>query len=186
MKIRYLILIFLLPIVFTACGGDSIEYQKALEEEATVKPDQLANFIKVNFFEDEWTKAILTSDRAEIYFNSQQTKLIGNVVVEYFSKFSGKRLSKLTSDNASIDDNTKDMIAWGKVVVWSDSAKVKLETSRLNWSNDKQIVFTNEAIKVTTPSEIINGYGFESDLNFSYYKIIKVSGVKYEKVSDSR
>jgi hypothetical protein len=70
------------------------------------------------------------------------------------------------------------MMAIGNVVVWSDSAKVKLETSKLQWSNSRQIVYTNESVKVTTPSEIINGYGFESDLSLSYYKIIKVSGIK--------
>lgn len=177
-QLKYVILITIIPIVFLGCGGDSIEYQKALEEESSIKPDQLANFIKVNFYEDSWTKAVLTSDRAEIYFGSQQTHLIGNVVVEYFSKNSGKRLSKLTADKATIDDNTKDMIATGNVVVWSDSARVKLETTKLQWSNDRQIVYTNEFIKVTTPSEIINGYGFESDLSFSYYKILKVSGIK--------
>lgn len=186
MKIIFLILIFLLPVVFIACGGDSIEYQKALDEEAMVKPNQLANLIKVVFFEDEWTKAILTSDKAEIYFDSQQTKLIGNVIVEYFSKFSGQRLSILNADSASIYDNTKDMIAWGNVVVISDSANVKLETSKLHWNNDKQIVFSNEKIIITTPSEVIDGYGFESDLYFSYFKIFKVSGVKYEKISHSR
>lgn len=186
MKTRYLILIFLIPVVFIACGGESIEYQKALDEEETVIPDQLANLIKVVFFEDVWTKAILTSDKAEIYFDSQQTKLIGNVIVEYFSKSSGQRLSKITADSAFIDDNSKDMIAYGNVVVWSDSANVKLETSILHWNNDKLIVFTNEAIKVTSSSEVIDGYGFESDLNFSYYKIYKVSGIKYEKISYSR
>ncbi len=178
MKISHFILTFLIPLVFVACGGDSIEYQKALEEEASVKPDQLANFIKVLFYEDEWNKATLTADRAEIYFNSHQTHLIGNVVVETFSKFSGKRLSKLNADKAIIDDNTKDMFAEGNVIVWSDSNQVKLETSKLQWSNDRQIFFTNEAIKISTPSEIINGYGFESDLNFSFYKILKVSGIK--------
>lgn len=177
-KLKYLIRIFIIQFAFLACGGDSIEYQKALEEESSIKPDQLASFIKVNFYEDSWTKALLTSDLAEIYFGSQQTQLIGNVVVEYYSKFTGKRLSKLTADKATIDDNTKDMIATGNVVVWSDSARVKLETTKLQWSNDRQIVYTNEFIKVTTPSEVINGYGFESDLRFSYYKIIKVSGIK--------
>lgn len=187
-SLKYFIKILPLSLLFSlfACGGSSIEFQKALEEESSVKPDQLAYLIKVHFFEDDWTKAILTADRAEIYFNTNQTKLIGNVVVQYFSKFSGKRLSILSADNASIDDGTKDMIAWGNVVVFSDSANVKLETSKLHWSNDKQIVFTNEPIKVTSPSEIINGVGFESDLNFSYYKIFKVSGIKYEKISDSR
>lgn len=177
-KIKNIISILLFQIIFFACGGDSIEYQKAIEEEASIKPDQLANFIKVNFYEDTWHKAILTADRAEIYFESQQTQLIGNVVVEYFSQYTGRRLSKLNADKATVDDNSKDMVAMGNVVVWSDSAKVKLETSKLQWSNEKQIVFTNEFIKVTTPTEIINGYGFESNLSFSYYKILKVSGIK--------
>jgi len=176
--IKNILFTFLVNLFLFSCGGDAIEYQKALEEESGIKPDQLANLIKVIFYENEWTKAILTADRAEIYFEAQQTHLIGNLTVEYFSKFSGQRLSRLTADKAVVDDNTKDMMAIGNVVVWSDSAKVKLETSKLQWSNSRQIVYTNESVKVTTPSEIINGYGFESDLSLSYYKIIKVSGIK--------
>lgn len=177
-RICFILIISVINLFLWNCGSDSIEYQKALEEEAGIKPNQLANLIKVFFYENDWTKAILTADRAEIYFEAQQTQLIGNVVVEYFSKFSGKRLSRLTADKAIINDNTRDMMAEGNVIVWSDSAKVKLETTKLYWSNERQIVHTNEFIKVTTPSEIINGYGFESNLDLSYYKILKVSGIK--------
>lgn len=165
-------------IFLNGCWDSTIEYQQALKEDAQIKPDQLANSITVNFFENNWTKAILTADRAEIYQSTQQTHIIGNVVVEYFSKTSGKRLSRLSCDSAIVDDNTKDMQALGNVVVFVDSSNIKLQTSKLFWNNEKQIVNTNEFITITTPNETIYGYGFESDLNFSFYKIYKVSGIK--------
>lgn len=176
--IKYLLFLLIIGISLQSCFHDDTEYQKALKDDSMIKADQIANRIQVVFFDSTWTKAVLRADRAEIYNSENRTELKGAVKVEYFSKKTGNRLSVLTCQEATVDDNTKNMIARGNVVVVSDSAGVKLETSTLNWDNQKQIVYTNEFITISTKKEIIRGYGFESNLDLSNYKIYKVSGIQ--------
>lgn len=178
MKIEIYNILFLIILISVGCTSDSIEYEKALKEESGMMPDQVANNVEVVFFDSVLTKATLKASRAEISNEKNTTELIGDVEVEFFSEKSGKRLSILYADKAIIYDVTKDMEAIGNVKVLSDSANITLETTKLKWNNEKMIVYTEEFITITTPNEIINGYGFESDLSLSHYKIYKVSGIK--------
>ncbi len=178
MRKRLIHILFIIGFLISGCTSDSIEYEKALKEEAEMIPDQVASKVEVVFFDSVWTKATMTASRAEISNDKNTTELIGNVELEYFSKQSGKRLSILYADKAIIYDLTKDMEAIGNVRVVSDSANTKLETTLLKWNNEKRIIYTEEFITLTTPHEIIKSYGFESDLSLSHYKFYKVSGIK--------
>jgi LPS export ABC transporter protein LptC len=106
----------------------------------------------------------------------QETYLDGGLQVEFYSRSSGKRVSFLTADSAKIDDRTKNMLAWGHVVVIGDSSHSRLETSILHWDNKTQKLYSTEFVKITSPGEKLQGYGFESDQNLTNYKIFKVSG----------
>ena len=69
------------------------------------------------------------------------------------------------------------MFAKGNVVVISDSTNTSLETQKLNWDNIEKKIYSDLFVKITTPKEIINGVGFESDEHLHNYKIFKVTGV---------
>ncbi len=68
------------------------------------------------------------------------------------------------------------MFAGGNVVVISDSSKVELKTPFLEWKNAEKKLYSTERVEISSPKEKIFGYGFESDLKLSNYKIFKVSG----------
>ena len=69
------------------------------------------------------------------------------------------------------------MFATGNVLVISDSTKSQLETEELEWNNSTHKLHSQAFVRITSPKEIINGWGFESDENLSNYKIFKVNGV---------
>ncbi len=52
-----------------------------------------------------------------------------------------------------------------------------INTELLYWDMKKKKIYSNEFIKITTDSEIITGYGFESDEKMENYKIRNISGV---------
>ncbi len=101
----------------------------------------------------------------------------GGLRLELFNK-SQALTTWLIADSARIDDNSHDMYAFGNIVVFSDSTNTRLETSFLHWSHSQQKFFSNVFVRITSPSEIIEGFGFESDQHLKNYKIYKVSGVK--------
>ena len=178
-----LIYVFILPftflVIFNGCDDPKKNIFKKVDSiDVSNVPDQIAFNIEVAFVDSSYTKAILNAHRGRIYNNKFETLLDGGLEVKFLSESSGKRVSLLTADSARIDDKTKNMLAWGKVVVISDSSNTKLETSVLEWHNDARKLYSTAYVKITSPMEIIEGYGFESDPNLSYYKILKVSGVQ--------
>ncbi len=65
--------------------------------------------------------------------------------------------------------------AIGKVVLRSSKGD-SMETERLHWYRTQNKIETGEPVKITTAEEIIFGEGFESNTNFTRYKIFKIRG----------
>jgi hypothetical protein len=52
-----------------------------------------------------------------------------------------------------------------------------LRTEELFWDETEQKIYSNQSVRITTPDELILGKGFESNLDFTRYKIHQISGV---------
>jgi hypothetical protein len=46
------------------------------------------------------------------------------------------------------------------------------------WKEEERQFYTKDRIHIQTPTEIIDGYGMESDIWLKNYRIFKVSGTK--------
>jgi LPS export ABC transporter protein LptC len=60
------------------------------------------------------------------------------------------------------------------VVVLNEN-KDKLETELLFWDQNKDLIYTDRFVKITTEDQIIQGFGFESDSRLLKRKIRKVT-----------
>lgn len=181
MRIKFLIIqiIIYLFFILVSCNDSKI-VPKVLTDSINVEeiPSQISWNVEVIFVDSSYTKAILRAKRARIYDRIGITLLDSGLQVEFMSKQSKNRISLLTADSAEIEDKTKNMIARGNVVVISDSSSTKLETSVLQWNNATQKIYSTEYVKITSPTESIQGWGFESDQYLINYKIFRVSGEK--------
>jgi LPS export ABC transporter protein LptC len=61
-------------------------------------------------------------------------------------------------------------------VVWKSKTKEQLETSELIWDEKEERVYTNKFVVVRRPGEILYGYGFESNQDFTRSKIRAIEG----------
>ncbi|HPI19808.1 MAG TPA: LPS export ABC transporter periplasmic protein LptC [Candidatus Kapabacteria bacterium] len=171
------VLIFLIILIsLISCNEEKAVPQKIIEDIGMIQPDIISTNITVSFVDSSYTKAVLKADRAKVFNERKKTYLEGNVKADFFSQKTKQRVSWLTSDSAEVDDNTKDMLAKGNVVVVSDSNNTRLETTILHWDNKTQKLYSTEFVNITSPQENIKGWGFESDINLSNYRIFKVSG----------
>ena len=57
----------------------------------------------------------------------------------------------------------------------------KLETEILFWNQQKDLIYTDRFVKITSEDEVIQGIGFESDSHLSKQKIKKVTADIYLK-----
>ena len=52
----------------------------------------------------------------------------------------------------------------------------ELETEKLMWDQRAEKIYTDQFIKIKTPDEILYGNGFESNQNFTRYRIKNLKG----------
>jgi len=52
----------------------------------------------------------------------------------------------------------------------------RLNTEKLIWDERKELLSSDEQVKITTAEEIIYGKGFEANQDFSKYRIFNVKG----------
>lgn len=61
------------------------------------------------------------------------------------------------------------------LVINEDSTK--LQTDLLNWDMNKDLIFTDHAVRITGKDQVMKGIGFESDSHLRRQKINKVSAI---------
>jgi len=127
----------------------------------------------VIFSDSGMTKAVLKAGHISVYTNKGYTLIDSGAVVDFYKDTTV--VSTLTGKRGKIDDKTKDIEIYDSVTVVNNEGS-ELKTQVLLWNNKTQRVSSNEFVKIKTPSETIEGIGFESDQNLKNYKIFKVSG----------
>ncbi len=172
-------LFMLLSCYLTSCDNKTGARPNLLDStDWTIHPDQISHKFEVLFLDSNWTKAKLIAGRGRTYNSRMETLIDGELRLDLYAQNSTIVTTWLTADSARIDDRTGDMLARGNVVVFSDSSQTTLETSLLQWVQADNKFYSTEFVRITSPEELIEGYGFESDKNLINYKIFKVSGVK--------
>ncbi len=61
-------------------------------------------------------------------------------------------------------------------VIWRSNKGEQLETEELIWEKDLDKVHTSKFVLLKRPEEILYGYGFESNQQFTQWKIIAIEG----------
>ena len=97
------------------------------------------------------------------------------VWVDFFDK-SKSPTSHLTAKYAEYSEKEKVITLRDSIVV-TNYKNEKLETEELFWNERDGRIFSKKFVKVTTPTEIIHGYGFSSNMEFTEWEIDSVSGV---------
>lgn len=119
-----------------------------------------------------WT---LFADRAEVFDRKGYSRVHGVKIMFYGPD--GEVSSVLTSLRGRVTKNTKDLEAFGQVVV-ETSDGVKLETESLKWDNRAGRIWSSEFVTVTRKREVLTGYGFDSDPDLTNVQIhdqVKIS-----------
>jgi len=89
----------------------------------------------------------------------------------------------MSADTGRIDDKRHLFTANGNVHVVSDSG-MTLSTSILYWHENKEVIYTDQAIVLTTDSDTLYGIGFESNSNLTDWTITQPTGVSYREFGD--
>lgn len=130
---------------------------------------------------------ILYSDSAIVRLSIQAPTLLNHIMsgkekkefpdgikVDFFNEY-GQTTSTLTAKSAIQNDRANKIFIREDVLVKSSNNET-LETDELIWDERAKKLYTDKWVKVSTADEVIYGYGFSSNQEFTYWKISKVRG----------
>ncbi len=139
-------------------------------------PIQTAKSVEILYSDSGFVKARITGPVLNRYISDTASNVEfpkGTYVVLYDHHL--LQTSSLKANYAISREKKQLLEARGNVVVINERGE-QLNTERLYWNQKTERIFSNEFVKITTPDKIIYGQGFESNQDFSKYKIFNIKG----------
>ncbi|MEW5700636.1 MAG: LPS export ABC transporter periplasmic protein LptC [Candidatus Zixiibacteriota bacterium] len=99
----------------------------------------------------------------------------------------GKHTSILVADSALVREKARFLEVFGDVKITTDDGRT-LETDRLAWNDNKRTISTDGYVVITKGSDVMRGYGFESDPELTHIRLRRqVTGrlTNMEKLRDT-
>ncbi|HMR46564.1 MAG TPA: LPS export ABC transporter periplasmic protein LptC [Bacteroidia bacterium] len=141
-----------------------------------VEPIESAKGLEILYSDSGKVKVRISAGEMNRYLQPKPiTEMPKGVKIDFFDD-NLKVTSTLTSNYAVRDDFNKNMVAKKNVEVVNVKGE-KLMTEYLKWDEKTGLISSPEFVKIITADEIIYGNGFESNQDFSRYKIFNIKGI---------
>jgi len=174
LKIKFTLIIPILFSIISSCEND-IEQVQVFTEKNNLAIET-GKTIQMNYTDSGYLKARVYAPLMERYANDEKnyTEMKKGLTAYFFNR-KRKVESYLHSKYAIRYDREKRMVARNDVVLVNIKGDT-LNTEELFWDENTQRIYSEKAVRITTPTEIIMGEGFESSTEFDKYKIFKIKG----------
>jgi len=160
-------------VVLISCTNDPKLVQEFVSDKQ--QPIEQIKGAELLHTENGKVKVRLVANRIERFQEIQPALIFPDHLEVYFYNDSSQLQSTLMADYASIDERKKIMLAQNNVILISSDDK-KVETTELVWDENKNKIYTDKKVKITTGKEVIYGEGFTSTPDFKQYSITKIHG----------
>jgi LPS export ABC transporter protein LptC len=167
-------ILFILFSVFllTYCSGDRVKPAVDNSIKVAELPAQESWNSIITFSDSGKVKAIMEAGHLRVFEESKETLLDENIKIDFYDEYEIKTTT-LTSLRGRVDDRTNNLWAIDSVIAASDS--VTLITDELMWRNEDKKIVSDKFVRIITPKEKIEGYGFESDQSLRNYVIYRIT-----------
>lgn len=160
-------------LLLLSCNSDPNEAKKFADpENANI---EISEDIRLLHKEGGFTNAIITAPLMHRYSkNENRMTFPQGLQIELYEN--EMMTAVIQAGYGEKDDNTKKMKA-SKGVTIVNYKQEKMESEDLEWNENTAQITIEGKVKVTTPTDIIQGYGLVSDDRFSNYKMSKITGI---------
>jgi LPS export ABC transporter protein LptC len=178
-KIRFRILIFI------AIAALALSCEKKI---GTIKKSDILNLPGITvknsesvFSDSCLVQLIITFPLMEKYDNSTSpySEFRSGIKVIFYDGHK-EPVGSVTSKYAKFYENKKLWELKDSVIAINEQ-NYKLETELLYWDQEKELIYTDRFVKITSEDQIVMGTGFESDPRLSTRKIKNVNATIYLK-----
>ncbi|WKN32633.1 LPS export ABC transporter periplasmic protein LptC [Porifericola rhodea] len=117
----------------------------------------------------------LTADR-QLEFESGDREFPEGIHIEFYEKKDESKNASITANQGFFNKKENKYTATGDVVVQNFKSGEKLETEELHWEPNKNEIYTDRYVEITTNGDILMGEGLTADESFTNWKILKPKG----------
>ncbi|MFN8211286.1 MAG: LPS export ABC transporter periplasmic protein LptC [Bacteroidales bacterium] len=153
--------------------------EKITKSDIESLPSQVVKDFVTTYTDSAKKQLVMSSPLLEYYSNHKPVYSefrLGINVIFYDGK--PEPVGTLSSKYARFEE-VKKLWELKDSVIAINEKKEKLETELLYWDQDKNIVYTDRFVKITSEDQVIMGTGLESDPRFTKWKIRNVSAQFY-------
>ena len=158
---------FSLVVVLTLVAGcDRIQRDSPAGDTGELPDQEVSDFAVTETDEGrlEWK---MYAQNAAIY-NARDAIVAHGVRVDFFDE-TGKHTSTLTAREGEMSQVRRDMVARGSVVLQTTEG-TRMSTEELRFLNKTQRIVSDDFVRVERGSDVLTGYGFESDPDLKHYE----------------
>ncbi|HEY7751145.1 MAG TPA: LPS export ABC transporter periplasmic protein LptC [Ignavibacteriaceae bacterium] len=160
-------------IVFISCTKEKVKPLVNTNIEGGELPAQESWNSTVFFTDSGKTRAILQAGHLRVFEDSKETIIDSGLQVDFYNTDEIKTTT-LTSKRGKVDEKTDNLFAIDSVVASNDSGVV-IRTDMMMWRNQDKKIVSDKYVRIESPKEIIEGYGFESDQHLQNYVIYNIT-----------
>jgi LPS export ABC transporter protein LptC len=157
------------------CTKEKVEPTEIGKISSEEIPDQESWNSTVFFSDSGKTQAILYAGNLKVFSKTKETLLDRNIKIDFYNN-DGNKTTTITSKRGRVDERTNNLYAMDSVLAKNDSGIV-IKTDEMMWRNKDQKIVSDKFVTINTPSESIEGYGFESDQHLRNYVIYNITYV---------
>ena len=157
----------------TACKNN-IEETKKFSESDEFYVD-ISKDIKLSHREKGYTDAVLVAPLMHKYYK-EEDRLLFPEGFELTLYENGSETATIHAEYGEKNEMTKMVTASKNVRIVNYKNEI-VETDTMSWNETQAKIIIDGKVKITTPTEIISGYGLISDDRFKNYKMSKITGI---------
>lgn len=154
-------------LLFLACGNETSQ-DSPISEQGTA--DEVFTDFTTQESDSGMVKWRLTAPKAS-KFTVKELVLLDTPTILFFDD-DGALQTTLTSKYGELYNDSRDMLAYGDVVVVSENGDV-LEADSLYWRDADEKIVSNTFVKLRRGNDLLTGIGLECDYNLSSVNIKK-------------
>lgn len=135
-----------------------------------------AKDVEIYYSDSAVVRVKITAPRLLNYIDTKEPRaeFVDGLVADFYNTAQEKQ-SKLVA-KFGVKYDTKNIIIVRDSVVITTIRDEKLETEELIWDEKTGNIETDKFVKVSSPNEVVYGYGLVANDDFSYWKIKAVTG----------
>lgn len=174
------LLIFLVLISLIGCDSAPSEKTKV----DTVRyPSQESWNTHLTITHEGRKTAVMQAAHVRKFADMKITLISDGLTIDFFND-QGQHTSILTAKGGELKDVRQDMLAYGNVIVTSDSGAV-LFSDTLRWDNKKQKIISEIPVKIVTKTDTLFGDTFISGPNLENYQLTNSRGYSHRKLKEN-